>query len=441
MRTFRKIICVLGLVCVLWTVSGVGVFADVVVNILVVNGTDTQQEKDVYQDLPKELKAEDILDSAGLKVDFDVTKGQYAVSGKVTLAPKSSKTFRVKVKDVWQIRPEEVATIQKQIETNFDLVKGTKYEDTAKLKRASLEKRLNFIVDEQKKAQDSAGARIDRYREYAAELGTIRNDAVSVKYWRSELPKPIPENIFKLVLEAQNPSKEQAVTQEQRYYLPEEVKPEHILDYEGFEIKYDASRGQSYLSRTEKLDPGEVKRYEVGILDIWRINQSKLDDLKNRTATTYKLLEPTKYAASAKFLASEVKKDLAQIESSQGKDTDINKHIRAFRENEKLFKQAKTDVESLEELLQAVREKLVRSRMQNVLRRIKGLRGVADVADAMMAKQPTQDKAWIYILVIMGFVGVLTVIAFIIWGRRSRDVKIEDTEENKAAKEEAGLKP
>ena len=49
-------------------------------------------------------------------------------------------------------------------------------------------------------------------------------------------------------------------------------------------------------------------------------------------------------------------------------------------------------------------------------------------------------ELWIYILFIMGFVGALTVIAFFIWGRRSKDVKIEDTEENLAAKEEAEVK-
>ena len=416
-------------------------FADIVINILVVNGTDISREKEVFQHLPKELKLEDIVDADGLDVDFDVTKGQHVVKGLVTLPPKESKTFRVKVRDIWKIDQEEITEIRDQIDANAKIVEGTEYEETANVKKEALKKRLDFILEEQRKVQDSASARIDRYRTYATELSDIRNNAVSVKYWRSKLPEAIEENIFKLVLQAENPSADKPSSVEQKHYLPEEVKPEHLVDYEGFQIKYDAIRGQSYLSRTEELQPSEIKRYEVGILDIWRINQADIDDIKVRTNKTFKLLEPTEYVQNAEFLTKNIKEATEEIERSQAIEKNINQHIRAFRENEYLFAQAKKDIESLEELLEAVRETLVRSRMQNVLKRIGSLKGFSDVADALMNNQPTNEKAWVYILFIMGFVGAITLIAFAIWGKRSKDVEIVDTEENLAAKEEAGIKP
>ena len=438
MKSMRKIslLKVLSCILALWF-SSVGLAsADIVINILVVNGTDSPKEKDVYQHLPKELHREDILDTAGLDLDFDVTKGRYVVHGKTKLAAKDSFTYRVKVRDVWQIDQEEVEEIRKQIESNAALVDNTEYAETAAIKKKSLLQRLDFIVTEQKKYADNATKRIDSHRTYAKELNDIRGNALSVKYWRAELPVATEENTFKLILEARNPSSDKPVTKEQKHYLPKEVKPEHIVDYEGFQIRYDAVRGKSYLTREEELQPLEVKRYEVGILDIWEIEQGDIDNLRDISRKTYKLLEPTEYAESAGFLIASIKKHLESIEASQSVEKNINEHIRTYRSNEDRYKKAKKDVEALEELLEAVRESLVRSKLENILQRIRSLSSVADVADAIFQKDADEDKTWKLILIILIVVGAVTIISFIIWTTRSKDVVIEETAENKANKEE-----
>ncbi|MGE0269567.1 MAG: hypothetical protein AB7S78_14045 [Candidatus Omnitrophota bacterium] len=411
--------------------------ADVIINILAVNGTDTVKEKKIEQLLPKELKLDDILDPAGLEIKYDVDTGSYAVVGSVQLEPKESKTLRIRVKDVWLINRPDIQAIKDQIESNFQRVVGTEFAESAAIKKESLLKRLDYIVSQQEVNADNAGKRIDRYRVNEKEMNEIRNNAVSIKYWRSRPPSPEEANIFRLILQAENPSLDKAITKEQVHYLPKEVKPEHILETADFEVKYDALKGQSFLWKEEELQPGERKRYEISIIDIWNIKQPNIENLRDRTRSTFLFLENTQYADSAQFLVSSIKKNLESIESSQGQEKDIAQHIMDYRSNIEFYGQATKDVEALEELLEVVREKLVRSRLENVLEKVRSLKNVSDISKAIFENNSLLNEGGKTILGVIIGIGIIIVIAFFYFLSKSKDVVIEESEENIAEKEEA----
>jgi len=415
--------------------SAQNVYADIIINLLLVNGTETVQEKEFKSHLPKELKAEDILDTAGLDLEYDVNAGAYVVSGNIRLESKESQTIRVRVKDVWLFNEEVIEDIQGQIDASFNRVVDTEYGKVGEIKRESLLQRLDYIRQEQERYADDVEKRIDRYRTYIGEIGEIRRSAVSVKYWKSKPPDPGDADVFQLILEAKNPNPDHAITQERKHYLPKEVKPEHILNYEGFEVRYDAIKQQSYLSKIEELQPSEVKRYEVGIIDIWNIQQVDIENLKDRTRRVFKLIEPTEYKDSAEFLIENIRNELEAIEDSQAEEKDIYEHISAYRTSTARFAKALTDVESMEEILEAIKENLVRSRMDNVLQKIQSLRTFADIARAIFKNKLTIDRTWKIIIGVVIFVGVLTTIHFAIWGKRSRDVKIEARKKEEEEKE------
>jgi hypothetical protein len=300
-------------------------------------------------------------------------------------------------------------------------------------------KRLDHILKEQENSADNAGQRIDRYRVYEKELNEIRDNAVSIKYWRSKPPSPEEANVFRLILQAENPSPDEAITKEQVHYLPKEVKPEHILEAAGFEVRYDALKGQSFLWKEEELQPGEKKRYEISIIDIWKIKQQNIENLRDRTRDTFRFLENTPYKDSAEFLVSSIKKNLESVDLSQSLEKDIAQHIMDYRSNIEYYGQAEKDVQALEELLEVVREKLVRSRLENVLEKIRSLKNVNDVAKALFEDNPLMNeggKTIVYIII--GLAGLI-IGAFFYWLRKSKDIKIEETEENAAEKEEAGV--
>jgi len=399
-------------------------WGDVILNILAVNGTDVTREKEIREHLPKELLPEDIIETGDLEVEYDVDADGYVVTGIIKLAPKESRTLRVRVRDVWQLDQEKIKDIREQIEESVNRLKDTEYYETGLIKKNRLNERLDFIIAEQERFADNVEQRISRHRTYAKEIGKIRNNAVSIKYWRSALPKPTDANIFRLVLYAENLSTDNAVTSEQKHYMPAEVKPEHILDTQGFVVRYDPMKGQSYLFREDTLQPSEVKRYEVSIIDVWKIDQAEVENLRNRARYTFKYLKPTEYLNTAQFLIEGIKEKLEEIEISQAREKNIHDHIQEFRFNMARFGVAQKDVETLEELLEAVREKLVRSKLENILNKMKSLRGVSEIAKAIFQK-PIIDRTWKWLLSILIFVGLLTIVTFVVSGKRSGDIKIE----------------
>jgi len=410
---------------------GQGFAENVYLNILAVNGTEVAKEKQIHQFLPKELTAEDIVDAGGLDVDYDVSEGAYFVHGKVNLAPKETKTFKVLISDVWRMEQEDIENIRQQVDLSLKQLEDTEYFETGQIKKQSLLQRIDFLVQEQEKYADDIEKRIDSFRIYGPELKDIRNSATSIKYWRSKPPSLEEADIFYFIIELENTSDEKSQISKQRNYLPKEVKPEHFVDLQDFELRYDAAKGNSYLIKEEDLQPGETRRYSIGIIDVWNIKQTEIDNLKDRARYAYKFLEPTGYVENANYLMASIKKKLESIEESQALEKNINEHISVYRSNTKNFASAQKDVEALESLLEVVREDLKRSKVENVLQKIKGLQSVSDIAQNML-KKPEPSKAWTIIIVIVSFVGIYTLIHFSIWAMRSKNApKEESTEEPK----------
>lgn len=406
------------------------VFAQLAINILAVNATEQEREKDIYHILPKELKMEHILDTGGLDVKYDVEKDAFAVYGKVTLQPKESRTYKVRVKDVWRIEQQQVEEIKEQINLTIKRLAGSEYEERAGGKKERLINRLDFIFEQQKKNEDDVSVRIEQYGLYADELAQIRNDAVSVKYWRSEDPAYDQNDLLRFIVEVENNS-EKAREIDQKHYLPPEVKPEHLVEIFDFAFRYDVLRKQPYLAKKEELQAGEKKRYEFTVYDVWTIPSVQIENLKNRTRNVYALLENTEYKATADYLVASIKEKLERIEASQAIEKAIQDHVGDYKINKGIYEKAENDVAALEDLLEALRENLERSRLKNALQRIKSLKSLADIAEAIFGQKPPMEVAWKIIIGIMIFVGFLTVVHYIVWGQRSKSVKLEDISEEK----------
>ena len=416
--------------------------ADLNINILAVNGTDESRDKDVTFSLPKELGSDDILDTAGLKLDYDFNKGCYFVHGKVELNAKETKTFKVRIRDVWQVDQEKIEKIKEQIEVSLKGIKDTDYEENASKKKEALLERLDYILEQQERYADNVEKRMDQYRIYEEEIQEVREKAVSIDYWRSKnFVDESEQRTVRFVIKVENPSKSERKTLSPKHYLPKEVKEEHFIDTQGFDVRYDVSRSQCYLTKEESFLPAEVKKYNFTVTDIWYIAQPHLEDLKDRTKKAYKLLKETKYATSARYLVQSIKENIERIEYSQEQEKDIDQHISTYRKNIERFETAKKDVEALENLLKALRENLERSRLKNVLQKIRTFKNIASIAAAIFNKKPKLNTAWKIIIGVVSFVGLLTFLHFVVWGKRSRTLKVEKEEPEdfeKVAKEAEG---
>jgi len=401
-------------------------YAEINVKILAVNGTGKTKDKEIEYPLPKELSKEDILSTDGLKLEYDFNVGSYVVKGKVTLAPKETKTYQVRINDVWKIDSEDIENLRVQIDRGVEGVKdikGKDYTPTANILRDKLLERLDFIVGEHEKYSDNVSRRIDTFRIYDGELKELRSKSLSVSFWKSD-PEELNQEVLKFVIKVEN-SKDVESTTDQKHYLPREVKPEHFIEMNGFEVLYAEGKETLYLKKEEVLSPREKKRYEFTIIDVWRVLQSNIDNLRVRSKEAFDGLKNSKYVETGEYLVASIEEKLKKVEIAQEKELDIYEHINSFRKNEKTYESAKKDVEALEALLITVREELEKSKLKNVLHKIKSLKDVSALAESLFKKL----KITLVLKIILGiiiFVGVLTLIWFFHWKKRTKVDQVED---------------
>ena len=434
----RRSLFIVNLVVCLLLLSVRVSFADLYLNVVAVNGTDVEKQKTIKAVLPRELTAEDIIDTDGLRLEYDVDASAYIVTGEVTLGAKETKTFKVLIKDLWRFEDSDVNKIYEQMETSLKQLEGSEYHEAGKIKLQALRQRMDFLLAEQARHADDVEKRMDTYRVYTHEFDEIKEKSASIKFWRDKPPQIDESEIFYFIIELENPAEEK-ILNDQRNYLPSEVKPEHFVDLQDFDIRYDAVKERSYLIKEEELQPKEIKQYSIGIIDMWNINQADIDNLWARARHAYKFIEPTKYVDNANFLMEDIKVNLTAIEETQAREKNINEHISVYRKNVKRLESATKGVEALEELLEIIREELKRSKLENILKKIRGLRTLVDIAKSILQK-PADEVAWRIIVVVLAFVGLLTIINFAIWGSRSKNMldrePPQDDDKEKGSKKE-----
>jgi len=407
--------------------------ADIYINVVAVNGADAPKTSSIHFDLPGELTAEDILDTSGLQLDYSVDDADYFVYGDVTLKPKESKTFKIHVKDKWMITPDQVAALKKQIDEGYEQLGKPHDEAKADILKDRLEKKIDYIVNLQANNVDSVDKRIDAYREYTKEYKRIQNNALNVSYWRSDPGQEETPKLVHLTIEVNNPTK---LTKHFKHkdYLPGEIKPEDVIEDEGFDVRFDQVKQSSFLFKEEDLTAGQKKKYSIGMLDIWTIAQRDIDYLRSRAKYVSDILNDTKFEDSAKILTDRITANLAAVEASQAVTRPIAEHISAYRSNKDLYDDAQRDVETLEKLLAVFREDLEKSKVENVLQKIQSLKGVSDVSKVMFNKKFESATAWGYIGWILLFVGLISIGGYVFSLFRAKDKKIEDVPPPKAKK-------
>ena len=402
------------------------VFAELTINLVAINGSEKEKEMEMKSYLPKELEPTDILDAGSLKVEYDVDKAAYFVSGKVTFQPKESKTFKVKVKDVWRITSEEIDVLKQQGDANLKLLEKTPNYPEAVQARDKLVERLDYILGQQESYSQDIERRIEQYRAYADELKQIRNNIYSLDYLTSEsqsLAEDEQNKTIKMIIEVKNPSDTQEKTFEQKHFLPKEIRLDQIIDSKGFDVRFDEKRESAYLTKKETFKPGETKKYEIIIKDIWSFSLAKVEALEGRAKIAYTELKDSLYSASGQFLFDEITSKVELISQSQSVELPIKEHIGLFRVNTKRYAETEDLVKKIEQLLAIVRAKklqeLESGKVKNVLQRLKALRGLAALSEAVFSKGLSLTTVWRIIFGTLGFVAFFTTVNFFVWVRRS----------------------
>lgn len=419
------------LTLVLWGMFFLGLqpgFAgELTMNLIAVNPSESEpRDIDVKYYIPKELEPSDVLDSGNLKVEYDVDKKQYFLKGVVNFAPKESKTFKIRVNDVWVITPEEIQVLKDNLDGDLSLLKkNEELYPNAKRERDKIFDQLDTIINQQN-LSENIEQRIEHYRAYSGIVEKIRKKIYDPNYLSKEAQvQDLGDEgkTVKLVLQVKNPSLDEERTVKQKHFLPEEVREEDIVDNQGFKVRFDEKKGKSYLTKEDVFKAGEEKKYEIILKDIWRFPVNKLDPMEKRAEVAMKEIKESSYASSGQFLFEDIKKDIGLIRDTQSSDLPPDQHIGIFRTNEKRYENVKQNVERIEQMLAIVKakklEELEGSKVKNILKRLQALRGLQALSEAIFKKGISVTMTWRIIGGCIIFIAFFTTYHFFLWANRS----------------------
>jgi len=203
-----------------------------------------------------------------------------------------------------------------------------------------------------------------------------------------------------------NPSKEKSQTIPVKIDLPQEIKPEDILEQGELEVHYDDQKSSYFLFNKEViLKPQETRVFNVLIRNVWIIPSNKLDEVRSYTQLLMGRLEKSQFAEQAKKVYESVNQRLDTIIIKQNDETLGQKQrIGAYRYNLRTLDEIKKDLEKMEKLLT--------------------FQGGAPVPEMLQESKiksdaPSTKTTWMIILSIVAFIALLGFQFFFTWHRRA----------------------
>ena len=204
---------------------------------------------------------------------------------------------------------------------------------------------------------------------------------------------------------AVNPSAEKTRTVPVRIDLPQEVKPDDILDHGELEVEFDTDRSTYYVFKADvQLAPKQTKVFEVVVRDVWFIPEEELTGLRTHTNLMLEKLKPSEYYPFAQQLGSSILKRLEGIETMQKDETIGRKQrIGSYRMNLQALKVIKEDLARMEKLLTFTGGPPVPEMMEE---------------SPLKSDAPSTTTTWLVIFLIVIFMGLLAGQFFFTWHRR-----------------------
>lgn len=326
------------------------------------NPSETNERSDLIKYyLPPEIKKSDIIDSAGLKIEYDSGRGLLYVYKDQPLKPKESVEFKMIVRDVWQISDDELLFLKTQAETHIKATEGKDDQRQAKLLFDKISNELDSIKSKQEMLTDDIANRMEAFRVNKQRLRSIRNNVILLKDFKQEAEAEADhlshQREINLVIKAVNPLDSMERKEKIIKYLPEGLEPDAIMDQQGFAVHFDPEKRAYFLQQEVNLQPKETKVFTVKIFDRWNIPDLKLNNYDQEKAKLFSYLEPTEYKEPADYLQKEISRFLAEIRDNQSADLPVKDRISNYAENLKREQAIKLNLLELERMATLVKER------------------------------------------------------------------------------------
>lgn len=376
----------------------------VVMSLMAQNDSSDPQETPLIQYLPPELAKEDVLDAAGLQIRYDDKRSALFLYGDISLAPKENKKFRVIVRDIWQIPQADLDFLKKEAKSRLDYLQETDDQAAGQALYDQIMKELAGIETAQAEEMNIP-QRIEMHRLANEKMTQIRHqvtvmsDFVKQARWLRETGDAA--GTVKMAIQIKNPLSDALEAQKIIRYLPRGVRPEDVLDAQGFEVKFDPERQLYYLYREMDLKPSETLSATIVFKNAWKIPIEKLDQLVKTAQEFQTRLKGTQYEETGTKIFAELERLTAQIKELQAKAETPADMIANFSLNLTRFNAVEDGVDKLKELVEEIEHPVPQT-----------------LPYYIKPATPDVSTTW---KIIYGFIGFLSVIGFMFyalwWGQ------------------------
>jgi hypothetical protein len=415
--------------------------SEVKFKVLAVNPSETQPLKAVIsQPLPSEIDpAQDIIDGAGLQVRFDPDNKIYTLSGEVELKPRETKTFEVRIRDVWQVTSDQIDDTKKNLEAQINALKGTKYYETAALLYEKAQEGIGRILEEQGRPVGMK-QHIELFRAHTQQLQEIKAKAMSLSAMRQleeEKKKGVAEARF--LINADNPASEPK-KMTVRSVLPKEITSEDILEKLDFTVLFDQSQKSYVLEKEDQFAAKESKKYIITIRDVWRISEGEIKFHQEQTEKLLELFKGSsfeKYAEEQGKVILDILSGILKLQTELDSSLALEDRMRAFVLNTQQMNVAKEKLRNLQQLIQEVPLKKEDSQiLEKIKYFVKKLAETKDVVLMAMGIRPDSPIVWWIIFGIILFLGAFSAIFYVVWLKKLQENKWAPKGTGKAPKAE-----
>lgn len=169
---------------------------------------DKTKTVQVRIDLPQEITPTDVLEQGELSVEFDTERSKYyAFKDAVTLTPKQTRVFEIRVRDVWFIPDTELDALKAQTRLTLQRLEKTEYYPSAKQMGDSILARLDEILGAQADETIGRKQQIGGYRRNLLTVASVKEDLARLEKLLSFTGgPPVPSMLEESPLKSDAPS-------------------------------------------------------------------------------------------------------------------------------------------------------------------------------------------------------------------------------------------
>ncbi|MDA1045233.1 MAG: hypothetical protein O3C57_08435 [Verrucomicrobia bacterium] len=403
----------------------------IVLRVQAGNPSELPQRVQLKSNLPAGVSTNHLLSLGGLEVGYDIKHDVYFVHKDVELAGKEIAVFDVEIDDIWVIDSANLDAMGQHINDMVEKLSGFPTLESAMSLQVQIESDISEIRKRQAENAISAGRKaIDHIRAYEAnvqalkrvkiDLGRVENlvlaqgvdpgafmgvDLHSASLSTRDAYKMEQDRVAIIRIAVRNKSKTSSRPIRLKRELPPEVRMEDVLDPDGLEVGMDAEAGVAYLfSERIELEPDQRKIFTVKIRDRWNVNEPRIAGMLIEATNSLVTVTTKGGFKGLEESLTEVVEGLKRIQAEVGPTT-VNQTYVAF------YRDQAQRLDDLEIKLNRVRMAIPKiHKNQRIGQKI---------------KPPSPKTTWLIIYLIIGFLGLFSLLFFLRWYRRSGEGELK----------------